>query len=300
MSEPTLQTLLDSEAGDLALVLGNGINRYNAKPGENSWEGLMMRIAAECGVTVPQVPRGTAITEFYDVLNLKSRGKTGDLAAEFCSLMGRWHPLDQHLTITGWAARHQVPILTTNFEEVLSQAAGCSFVRPEGLGFTDYYPWNCYFAPDTIAAPCDGFGIWHINGMARYKRSIRLGLSDYMGAAQRARQMFYRGPRQLFLAPNKDVWDGARSWLHLVFNKPLLFVGLALEENEVFLRWLLIERARYFKKFPARRKTAWFIYSHDPRDDREVGKHFFLNEIGVSCVRAADYDEIYENTAWHQ
>lgn len=49
-------------------------------------------------------------------------------------------------------------------------------------------------------------------------------------------------------------WDGAASWLHIVFNSPLLIFGLGLEENEVFFRWLLIERARYFKKFPIEEK----------------------------------------------
>jgi hypothetical protein len=298
MAKPTLEALLNSNAGDLALVVGNGINRYNAGGGGNSWEELLMRIADDCGINVPAIPQGTAITEFYDVLNLKSRGRTGDLAAEFCKLMVKWRPLEQHYRITGWAHRQSVPVLTTNFEEVLSEAADCAFINPEGLSFTDYYPWNCHFAPKPVADPCTSFGIWHINGMARYKRSIRLGLSDYMGSAQRARQMFYRGEFQLFKAANKDKWEGVRSWLHIVFHKPLLIVGLALEENEVFLRWLLIERARYFKKYPARHKLAWFIYSHDPRDEREVGKHFFLNALGVTSVRAADYDEIYQNPGW--
>lgn len=30
-----------------------------------------------------------------------------------------------------------------------------------------------------------------------------------------------------------------------------------IEQNEVFLRWLIIERARYFAKFEERGKLAW-------------------------------------------
>jgi len=292
-----LEALLAAHAGNLALVIGNGINRYGATA-TDSWEQLLMTIAKQRGMVLPKVPPGTQYTEFYDVLGLRSPGATSDLAADFCKLMARWEVLDHHRAVTGWAVRHAVPILTTNFEEVLSEAARAQFLGAGLAGFTDYYPWQCRFAHALLDNPCDGFGIWHINGMARYKRSIRLGLADYIGSAQRARMMLHRGGSQLFRAKDPARWEGARTWLHLVFNKPLLFLGLALEENEVFLRWLLIERARYFRKFPERAQPAWFVFTHNPRDAREAGKHFFLEGVGLTCVRAADHDEIWTNPAW--
>ena len=45
--------------------------------------------------------------------------------------------------------------------------------------------------------------------MARYKRSSRLGLTDYMGSVHRARAMFYRGEKQLFHAANRHTWEGS-------------------------------------------------------------------------------------------
>jgi hypothetical protein len=299
MAKADLEALLDREADNVALVLGNGINRYGAA-GVNSWDALLMRIAADCGVGMAAVPHGTTLTEFYDVLSLKTVGRTGRLAAEFCKLMAEWRPLEHHRVVTGWAARHAVPVLTTNFDEVLSAAADAKFLLPRGLPFSDFYPWNARFADVFVDEPGAAFGIWHINGMARYKRSIRLGLTDYMGSVQRARAMFYRGDKQLFRGRNRDDWEGASSWLDLVFHKPLLFLGLALEENEVFLRWLLIERARYFRKFPHRRQPAWYVFTHNPGDAREMGKHFFLEAVGVTCVRAGGYDKIWGNAAWER
>ena len=258
-----------------------------------------MRIARDCAIDVPAVPRGTALTEFYDVLELNSAGRSGDLAAEFCRLMSGWRPLDHHRRIMGWADRHGVPVLTTNFDEVLSKAARCSFQLPRNDRFTDFYPWEGRFAPALVSDPCAGFGIWHINGMARYKRSIRLGLSHYMGSVQRARTWLHRsGDAQLFRAKDRRNWAGAHTWMHLIFNKPLLIFGLALEENEVFLRWLLIERAKYFRVFPERAHRAWYVYHHDPANDREAGKHFFLEALGIRCVPAIDFDEIYRNPGW--
>jgi len=292
-----LEALLQAEAGNVALMLGNGINRFGA-PGINSWDALLMQIAADRGVALAAVPLGTTLTEFYDVLNLKIAGRTGDLAAEFCKLMAGWRPLDHHRAVTGWSVRHAVPVLTTNFDEVLSAAAGAEFLLPRGLPFSDFYPWNARFAHGLIGKPGAAFGIWHINGMARYKRSIRLGLTDYMGSVQRARGLFYRGDKQLFRAANHGDWEGASGWLDIVFHKPLLFLGLALEENEVFLRWLLIERARYFRKFPDRRQPAWYVSTHDPRNARQAGKHFFLEALGIQIVRASGHEEVWKNAAW--
>lgn len=249
----SLVEVLDRQPANIALVIGNGINMFGAA-NVNSWDQLLLKIAQSCAVDLPKVPPGTALTEFYDVLELKRRprGATEDdqsttlsLQAEFCRLMNDWTPMAHHRAITAWAVRHEVPVLTTNFEEVLSEAAECRFYRPSGSRFTDYYPWECRFAHTFHDDPCAGFGIWHIHGMRRYRRSIRLGLSHYMGSVQRARTWLHRGDGNLFGAKNRPNWEGARSWVHLIFNKPLLIFGLGLGENEVFMRWLLIERALF-------------------------------------------------------
>jgi hypothetical protein len=292
-----LEALLKRQAGNIALIVGNGINRFNAPAGVNSWETLLMTVAHGCGVDVPEVPKGTAPTEFYDVVELKRPGRSSDLAADFCKEMSDWRPVAHHRAIMGWASRHDAPVLTTNFDEVLSEAGGCTYQRPEE-GFSDYYPWRCHFAPAMLAEPCEGFGIWHINGMARYKRSIRLGLSHYMGSVQRSRAMFLRGQVPLFSGLHGGDWEGAQTWLQIFFNKPLLIFGLGLEENEVFLRWLLIQRARHFREFEALRQPAWYVYTHDPKNDRQAGKHFLLDGLGIHCIRAPDYNEIYENRGW--
>lgn len=71
--------------------------------------------------------------------------------------------------------------------------------------------------------------------------------------------------------------------------------GLSLEENEVFFRWLLIERARYFKKFPKRKKDAWYVYAGKKNGD---GKQFFLEGVGVKPIHVDSYDKIYGESVW--
>lgn len=294
-----LKTILRRNGHEVALVIGNGINRYANASAVNSWDSLLVEIARDCIPDVQSVPAGTALTEFYDVLELKARASAGALQEEFCKSMTDWRPFPHHRRIMRWALNHRAPVLTTNFDDVLSQAAECGFQFPRDPKFTAFYPWGCHFGRRLVETPCDDFAIWHINGMARYKTSIRLGLSHYMGSVQRARGWMHgRGDANLFRSKNRREWQGAATWMHLVFNKPLLVLGLSLGENEVFLRWLLIERAKYFRTFPDRGHPAWYVYVNDPRDDRQAGKHFFLQSIGIRCIEAGSYDEIYENPGW--
>ena len=136
-----------------------------------------------------------------------------------------------------------------------------------------------------------------MNGVARYHRSIRLGLTHYMAAAQRARTRIHgSGEGRLFSEKNQYHWPGHRTWMHVIFNKPLMFIGMGLEENEVFLRWLLIERAKYFRRFPHRKQLAWYVYADE--DPPSKGKSFFLNGIGIELMAGGNFERIYSGAAW--
>ena len=293
------RSFLRRHASNLALVIGNGINRYGAAPETNSWNELLETLAKRfLDVKHGKIPKGIALTEFYDLIDLKSgpsqRGKS--LQGKFCGLMEGWKPHAHHKRIVAKAKQFSCPLLTTNFDNVLGEAGDCKLLRTHRDGFTDYYPWGTYYGNELLEDPCAGFGIWHINGMQHYQRSIRLGLTDYMGSVEKARGWLHKGnEKRLFSGKNIQYWQGAGTWLHVIFNKPLVFFGLELDVNEVFLRWLLIERARYFQKFPKRKQEAWYV--HTDETDRS-GKLFFLNGVGVKPIRVMDYDELYGAETW--
>ena len=294
-----LRTLLQHHRADVALVIGNGINRYGPASATNSWNDLILTLARRrLGSTHANVPTGISLTEFYDVLDLaKPKGSSvAGLQQTFCDLMRDWKPHRHHRRITAWAQAADAPILTTNFEKTLADAAACSLRRMGRIRFTDFYPWDSYYGVTDLPDPCAGFGIWHVNGMQHYRRSIRLGLTHYMGSVEKARGWIHKGGSARLSAGNDHrAWGGATTWLHVLFHKPLMIFGLALGETEVFLRWLLIERARYFRKFPDRRKKAWYV--HTPAD-RGSGKLFFLDGIGIEPVEVEDFDEIYGAKTW--
>lgn len=91
-----LPTILQRNGADLALVIGNGINRYGARATHNSWDQLLTKVAAHCASPVKAAPVGTSLTEFYDILELKSDAQTTKLQAEFCALLKGWVPGAHH------------------------------------------------------------------------------------------------------------------------------------------------------------------------------------------------------------
>ncbi len=301
----SLRTLLEEHKNNVALVVGNGINRYGNADQTNSWNDLLLSLADKHGIAAGKnVPDGIALTEFYDLLELKRPAQGGPTAREisfqkdFCAGMAEWQVYPHHISIVRWAHQNGVPIMTTNFDNILARAGSCRLLPKKTDRFTHFYPWERYYGDgDTpIASPDRGFGIWHINGMQKYHRSVRLGLTHYMGSVQRVRGWLHKGEgdRRLFEGKDEDNWSGAGTWLHIIFNKPLLIFGLALEENEVFLRWLLIERARYFRKF-SRQQEAWYVYASDK--ERE-GKLYFLEGIGIKPIKVETYDDIYGGATW--
>jgi hypothetical protein len=293
-----LVDLLHDEKIRPALVIGNGINRYNSAiaDGNNSWDKMLLELWGKHSKSASQMsaPKGISLTEFYDALDLTKSSDEINLQKEFCGLMSNWKPKDHHVAISSWAQSNNAPILTTNFEETLSSNITTDITHFNSKSFTDFYPWESYFSDHRVHNPANEFAIWHINGMQRYNRSIRLGLSHYMGSVERARRLIHKGNEsRLFSGKNIDEWSGYQSWLHVVFNNDLVFIGIGLDTTEVFLRWLLIERAKYFNKFPHRRKAAYF--AHAGTNELSTGQTLFLNSVGVKIVHESSYDELYHS-----
>ncbi len=292
-----MRALLEANRDDLALVIGNGINRFDAPAATNSWEGLLQSLARTyIDPRHGPVPPGVSPTEFYDIVDLAIGRGAGapKLQAEFCKLMSGWQPLPQHAWTMAWARRWSVPVLTTNFEATLAGACSATLRRCGSERGNAFYPWFKCFSTQDVADPMASFAIWHVNGFQQYRQSIRLGLADYMGSVNKARGWLYSSGTRLFGATDIRKWAGALTWLQPFLHQPLLFMGLGLEQDEVFLRWLLIERARYFSRYPERRKGGWYVHvgTLDP------GKAFFLRGVGIEPYPVADYARIYEEATW--
>jgi hypothetical protein len=291
-----LSSVLNQHNQQLALVIGNGINRYNSSAALSSWDAMLLELwERHTKEDANIIPLGISLTEFYDALDLRSQLKEKNLQKEFCDFLSGWSFKPHHQSIMAWAKQHHTPVLTTNFDETLAESLALTLHHADSQRFTDFYPWASCFAEQAIEKPTDEFGIWHINGIKRYSRSIRLGLSHYMGSVERARALIHKGgDKRLFAEKNNGNWNGSDTWLECIFKKDLLFLGLGLDMSEVFLRWLLIERAKYFKTYPERAKKAWYVYAGQ---DLSAGQTIFLKSVGCEIIKESSFDALY-GEAW--
>lgn len=278
---------------DLAFIVGNGINRFAYGQGQDiSWNSLLLEVWQQISnKTLSDISKGISLTEFYDIMEFEA-GSIGDVKQKVVELLEKWKPVEYHKWLQNEIIKWNIPLLTTNFDGNLDNGLHINRLGNGRAGFTDYYPWNVYFSNTTLLSPIDGFGVWHINGMIGYRRSIQMSLSEYMGLSARVRSFLHKEEGfDDFDLKNQNHWKGYNTWLHIVFNKSLCIFGLALDENETFLRWLLIERAKYFQRFPERKKRGWYICKSSEFSE---GKRFFLDYIGFELVLLDEYDDIYK------
>lgn len=300
----TIKKIIESNRNEIAFIVGNGINRYPNNPKAISWESLLLTLWEKFADNPNSIlPKGVSLTEFYDLLDINNIDGISTnylIQKEAGKILEAWSDATHHRKFVEKAKSINAPVLTTNFDLILPKTLELQQLECDTKKFTDFYPWSTYYSDNHLNYPTDGFGIWYINGLITYHRSIRLGLSHYMGSVQKARSFLHRGDdSRLFSGKDIHNWKGCKTWLHIIFNMPLYIFGLALEENEVFLRWLLIERARYFRKFPERRKDGWYITKKPYiQDEKYLGKKYFLENVGFNFMEVENYEDMYESP-WH-
>lgn len=298
MNTSEIKRIFSRHSNDIAFLIGNGINLHY-KNDNLSWKDLLLDLWDKYSFdTQTIIPDGITFTEFYDALEIQNAEKTNFssvLQKEVQEKMLNWDSDHSQNLILNRIREMDAPILTTNFDDLIPKSIGLEFKKMEGTRFTDFYPWSCYYSDRDLNYPTDGFGVWYPNGMLKYHRSIKLGLSQYMGNVERARKLIHKKPENIhFEGKNQNFWDGYKTWLHIVFNKSLFICGLGLDETEVFIRWLLIERAKYFRNFPDRKHKGWFITKKDDNSSTSEGKRFFLKSVGFDVIEVDDYKTIYE------
>jgi hypothetical protein len=198
--------------------------------------------------------------------------------------------------LVDWANRCGAPILTTNFDKNLVCALDLDkhkSDRPQ----TDHYPWSTYYAPGKIKCPLSEFAIWHMHGVVDYKRSVKLSLADYVGMVTKAKS-FIHGSGGIFSVDQNGDWRGSKTWLDVFFRKKLLFIGLGLEPQEIFLRYMLLQRKKYFKHHGLRGVRTWFAIPQEEASEQYSGRQAFLGAIGAKTVVVPTHQSLYDSQVW--
>ena len=293
-----IKKIMNENSEDIAFLIGNGINRYYNK--NISWDDLLLELwRSFANDDKKDIPNGISLPEFYDILEIQNidNKKLDNYAIQkkVKEIMDKWKPNNEQNKILKYIKKMNAPLLTTNFDDLIPKSLGLKLKIMQKRGFNDVYPWSYYYSDRELEYPTQAFGVWYINGMIRYPRSIRLGLSHYMGSIAKARKLIHDNPENIsFEGKNQSYWSGYKTWLHIIFNKSLFIFGLGLRESEVFIRWLLIERAKYYRKYPSRRHNGWYITTREEAKKESKGKKFFLESVGIKVIIADNYDDIYK------
>jgi len=297
-----VKRILTEFQDNLAIIVGNGINHKFNKD-VFSWNQLLLELWNNFSKeNLDCVPKGISFPEFMDVLELASWQKHKKVSENIYKIQKAiqsklfdLEPNNEFRYFLNRIKKNNYPLLTTNYDDLIQKSLSLNFYKMTTKGFTDFYPWACYYSDQKLSNPLEGFGVWHINGMIKYFRSIKISLTQYMGNVYRARTFIHgSSDSTIYSEKNQNSWRGKDSWLHIVFNKSILIFGLSLDENESFLRWLLIERARYFKHFPNRKHSGFFITTEqDPTNSK--GRSFFLRNVGIKEISLPTFNTLYED-----
>ena len=285
------QLRIQLEKKNVSFLFGNGINRFN-DPGSRSWERLLLDIHNKYSTkALRKIPSsGINFTEFYDLLLLSNKHKITKekLQSEFVNAVINWPCSEHHTMIMEKIINYKCSVLTTNFDDLLPRSVNASkyfTVESRQKGFTDYYPWQCYYANNPLNKQLSGFSIWFLHGMWNYKRSIKLGLNDYIGNSLKAKELLpIQKAEQLF-------FKGEVTWLKPFFTKPLCIIGLGLDEQETFLRWMLLQRAFFMKRGLFPESKSWYLTG----DKLSEGKILFLRKVGIEPIVCRDYKYLYDD-----
>lgn len=317
--------LEEKEKGRLAFILGNGINRYN--PNELSWNELIKQVWSDCfeeGISIPS--DGISLTELYDMATLNEISKINpedtDLSREIKKVADNiksrirekvkemvCQKIDYHEWLQKRLAKWNVPVLTTNYDTNIESGMK-QFVIPSRhykKRYSDTYLFNVYYADKPIDEAAEEnffrrFAVWHINGRVNHTPSIRIGMSDYMNLLVKTKELLHDKARLYYVGKDQRQWGMKNkeerdydnytfTWLNIFYNSSICINGLALNQDESYLRWLLISRKKYLKRVGLNDVKGWYICH--PSDLTE-GKRLFLENTGLKVVEFNDYRERYE------
>lgn len=279
---------------DVTLLIGNGINRYNqavkSKSNSYSWEEILVKMANNNSFHIKSIPESFPYTEIFKIISIKSEKEESLLKEEFIEKLKMIESTETQKYIVDLCRQFNVDILTSNFDLTLEQVYNYEPMSDVKLdkGFTDFYPWQRYYSDKKNSI--SHIKIWHIQGDAHYPRSLRLTVEDYIKNYQ-----YFENYDPL---NKKSKYNQSVTWLNTFFEKKLLIIGVALEEQEFFLRQLLYKKKEYIKENII---GYYIVFKSDNQlfvKDKETTKYkrlqFFAKSVGLKIIILDKFSDIYE------
>lgn len=307
-------------------LLGNGFNRH-AYSFDFSWNGILNRLPSKMrGVVNINAIRNSikgvdSPIEIFSILcsMLWKNNPIGSKSANGVSIatdafidvmkdLMNWSPQQYFTDLRKRLVQLNIPVLTTNFDNNIEgnfkrhylsldyDISTGTFKKGSHKGFSRFYPWSSYYSDNILSKADEGFAVWHIHGDINLPSSIRLGYSEYGGSITYAHRLLYNidqpNRKRLNAAPSSPLWAGYNTWLQLFFKRAICIAGLGIGHDELFLRWLIIERYKFLKTQNSNLPQS--IYLCKKGEIQNNQKQFF-NNFGFDIVEFDDYYDFYNS-----
>src|SRR5574344_433960 len=294
-----------------AILLGNGLNNYPNGSNQNSysWKDLLCNLSTVKNTEQILKSNDLSYPEFFDTLcflNGKYIDKYKTLKPEIVKKIREWKNQDKHTKLVDFARKNNIPIITTNYDTTLlsdellkankkitkrSKSEMYAPQKVEKKPFTDFYPWFSYYSDKKIKDATKEFAIWQMHGFWFYKRSLSIGASDYASNIFQMKRYIYNDKNSLYNTDYEN-WIGRNSWLDIFLNNDLYIIGLTLDSQETSIRWLLMEREKYFLKNKMKRRNTYYVNKTD-NDSVGIGKKYFFDTLHITII-SKEAKEIYD------
>ena len=194
----------------------------------------MLHLAAKFNYKLESIPDMFPFTEVFDIIMMKGKTKEKKLKESFISSLNGIKSTSVHKRIIDICNKKSADIMTTNFD--LSLESTYNYKEKSDIplkkGFTHRYPWQRNYSSNEN--DISSIKIWHIQGDAHYKMSVRLTVKDYIYS--------YNHFHKYDPLNKKSQFGKSYTWVEPFFEKKLVIVGIGMEEQELFLRQLLYKK----------------------------------------------------------
>ena len=293
-----------------------------------SWDAVLKKLCDKRQIYLdPNKPYDLSYPEIASLINLRTldhnpksksspkrlkRDMRMEISGSYRILNGQNEVQKQFIN---FMKKKNIPVITTNFDMLLAENLHEHIVGNGNPALFKHkakqiwsYCYNDYEDKQDVPKQdfrelVDNFGLWYMHGNQKHPSSIVIGLEDYVNSISLTKSMISAKSEEnksrfgLYGAKD-DLWIGRNTWLHLFFHRDLVFLGLSLDSQELFLRWLLVQRANYQSTMKIKHKRtlrkAWYVHDDNCKLNSSTPKGIFLRACGVELVPNDNHKAIYD------
>ncbi|MCX6145695.1 MAG: hypothetical protein NTW25_00370 [Candidatus Kapabacteria bacterium] len=337
----TIKDLLQNQNEKPIFLFGNGINIYNdgTNNDEICWNKLINSIANHENSENIQIVNSSLIERYEfllldkflnselnkDALDIRTEKEISNkFLDDIESKIEDINSISKQ-NFLEVLKKYKINALTTNFEYKYLDSSNYSYQSKDTIissndttnkiiRFSSYYPINVHYRLS------ENSKIYFPHGIFKMKDSIKLSFHNYLKTIEYFRKLL---PQYTFEKKRNETKSDylenlqlkfKSSWLFDFFTKDIIIFGLGLGQDELFLRWLFIERYRFNNLYSSNNyidvvpnpnvKTYYINFNNENninelkdnnKIENKIKKNVFFESLGIHEINFSNYSDFYKD-----